>query len=194
VVACALTDPADESLRYQARALLAGSGSTAPRRGPGAVRMPRALPRPDRALPQLQREWLFHGPAMHAVAEVIGLGPDGIRAALRPGTPRELVPHAAGAWTIGPLAVDGAFQLAILWARAQLDMTPLPTGFARYEAFAPLDVTPLMCEVRATPSTDGHLLRTDIDFSDGDGALLGRLTGMGFACSRELNRLAGAAV
>jgi acyl transferase domain-containing protein/NAD(P)H-dependent flavin oxidoreductase YrpB (nitropropane dioxygenase family)/NADP-dependent 3-hydroxy acid dehydrogenase YdfG len=188
LIRCTLSDAAG-SVRYRAEAILEPSSAASPN-GTGTNSLP-ALPLPSLTVAEMQNRWLFHGPLLHGVAEVQGLGDAGIRAVLRSSEPVKLVMEAQGQWAIDPLVVDGAFQLAIIWARSQLNMTPLPTGFARYRPLSSLSAPDIRCELYASPSSDGHLLLTDITFSDGADRILAGLTGMEFACSQALNRLGG---
>jgi NAD(P)-dependent dehydrogenase (short-subunit alcohol dehydrogenase family) len=188
LIRCTLSDAAG-SVRYRAEAILEPSSAVSPN-GTGTSSLP-VLPPPSLAVAEMQDRWLFHGPLLHGVTQVEGLGDPGIRAVLRSSEPARLVLEAQGQWAIDPLVVDGAFQLAIMWARSQLNMTPLPTGFARYRPLRSLSTPDIHCELRASPSSDGHLLLTDITFSDGTDRLLAGLTGMEFACSQALNRLGG---
>jgi acyl transferase domain-containing protein/NAD(P)H-dependent flavin oxidoreductase YrpB (nitropropane dioxygenase family)/NAD(P)-dependent dehydrogenase (short-subunit alcohol dehydrogenase family) len=187
-VRCTLSDAAG-SARYRAEAMLEPSSAASPD-WTGTSSLP-ALPLPSLTVAEMQDRWLFHGPLLRGVVEVHGVGKAGISAILRSSEPAKLVMEAPGRWAIDPVVVDGAFQLAIIWARSQLNMTPLPTGFARYQQITSLSTRAIHCEVHASPSSNGHLLLTDMTFSDETDRLIARLTGMEFACSQGLNRLGG---
>jgi acyl transferase domain-containing protein/NAD(P)H-dependent flavin oxidoreductase YrpB (nitropropane dioxygenase family) len=189
IIGCTLSET-EGPVRYRAEALLAPPSEESPN-GVAASSLP-VLPMPDLTVTEMQDRWLFHGPLLRGVASVQGIGTAGVRAMLRSSEPAELVTGGRGKWASDPLVIDGAFQLAIIWARSQLDMTPLPAGFARYQQLRSLSASEIRCELRASPSSDGHLLLTDITFSDGANRALARLTGMEFACSGALNRLGGA--
>jgi hypothetical protein len=139
------------------------------------------------------RRWLFHGPTMRGIVEVTGLGDAGVEAVLAPSDPTALVGSGPGArWLVDPVLLDAGFQLAILWARDRLDMTPLPSSLAAYVRPGPPPRGPVRCRLDARPEADGHRLVTDLWFIDGEGQAAGRLEGMTFACSPALNRLGDA--
>jgi NAD(P)-dependent dehydrogenase (short-subunit alcohol dehydrogenase family) len=141
------------------------------------------------------RRWLFHGPAFQGISSVDGIDEVGIAAQLQPSQPEHcLRPGARGRWLLDPVLIDASFQLAILWERAQLDMTPLPAGLASYRRFGAPGDGPVACSLRATASADGQTLLTDSTFRDASGRLFARVEGMEFACSRSLNRLAQTAL
>jgi hypothetical protein len=141
-------------------------------------------------LDECYRRWLFHGPTMRGIVEVSGLGDAGVEAVLAPSDPTALVGAGPGArWLVDPVVLDSGFQLAILWARDRLDMTPLPSSLTAYVRPGPPPRGPVRCRLSARPEADGHRLVTDLWFTDGEGRAAGRLEGMTFACSPALNRL-----
>jgi hypothetical protein len=96
---------------------------------------------------------LFHGPSFHAVHRV-----NGISAA---GASGDIVGATALGWPEGrrwtdPAAVDGALQLAVLWARNALNVACLPMHVSEYRLHrtGPLD-GPARCVVRARAVRDG---------------------------------------
>jgi acyl transferase domain-containing protein/NAD(P)H-dependent flavin oxidoreductase YrpB (nitropropane dioxygenase family)/NAD(P)-dependent dehydrogenase (short-subunit alcohol dehydrogenase family) len=143
------------------------------------------------SLEEAYEQWLFQGPLFQGIEEVVGIGDDGIEATLVPCSPDRAVRGTrATSWIIDPIVVDSAFQLAILWARATSEMTPLPAGFRRFRRFAPLTGDRVRCSFYARSSVGGHILDSDIAFLAPDGRLLGLIENMEFACTRALNRLA----
>ncbi len=136
---------------------------------------------------------LFHGPSLRGIASVVGIGPSGVDAILTPSMPRSSVVSADGAsWIVDPVVIDSAFQLAILWARAHLDSTPLPAGFRSFRRFAPLPNSPVRCEFRVRATPDGQTLTVQYHFRDEKGRLLAVLEDLELTCNPSLNRLAGA--
>jgi hypothetical protein len=94
-------------------------------------------------------------------------------------------------WLIDPVVIDSAFQLGILYARSQYDLTPLPARFRRYTRFASLDQPLIGCEFRSRAAApDASVLEIQIALLGRDGRLLGLIEDMELSCSRELNRLA----
>ncbi|NUS59125.1 MAG: SDR family NAD(P)-dependent oxidoreductase, partial [Streptomycetaceae bacterium] len=70
---------------------------------------------------------LFHGPRFRALDAVHGLGDTGAEATVA-GVAR--LGWGNGPWQLDPAAVDGALQLALLWAREALGQATLPMGVA----------------------------------------------------------------
>jgi len=172
---------------YRATVVLASAAAPSTRSPPPLTDL-RPLPL---SVHEAYEQWLFQGPLFHGIEEVVGIGDDGIEAMLVPCSPDRAVPGTrAAAWIIDPIVVDSAFQLAILWARATEEMTPLPAGFRRFRRFAPLAGDRIRCRFYARSSLGGHILESDIAFLSPDGRLLGLIEGMEFACTRALNRLA----
>ncbi|WP_157436674.1 SDR family NAD(P)-dependent oxidoreductase [Actinospica robiniae] len=92
-------------------------------------------------------ETLFQGTSLRTLAEVHGLGPAGaagsVVGATDMGWPEE-------PWRMDPAALDGAIQLAVLWAKSQIGAATLPMSLraGRFHASGPLS-GPLRCLVRA---------------------------------------------
>lgn len=141
-------------------------------------------------VPEIYERYLFHGPLFATVRRVASAGAPGIVAELRPSDPGACLADGAGRWLIDPIAIDGSFQLAILWSRLRHDLTPLPSRFSRYRRFGPLNGEPLLCYLEARSENGGRTLLTRHSFVTPDGHLAGRLEGMESTCSRDLNRLA----
>ncbi|MEU5426139.1 SDR family oxidoreductase [Streptomyces olivoreticuli] len=87
---------------------------------------------------------LFHGPMMRALASIEGMGPAGARGTLVGVTALGWLGHT---WQNDPAALDGALQLAALWAREVLGNTAFPMAvgtfrpYRRGPAQAPLTCT-----------------------------------------------------
>ncbi|MGH3981514.1 MAG: polyketide synthase dehydratase domain-containing protein [Pseudonocardiaceae bacterium] len=145
-------------------------------------------------LEQVYDQLLFHGPLMRGITRIEGIGDSAMVATLTPSRPQRCLTGGEGRWIIDPVLIDSSFQLCVLWARARLDMTPLPARIRRYQRFAAVPDAPVRCELHAQVRAGGHLLDTQYAFRDARGGLLAVIEGMEGACSRSLNRLAGAAV
>jgi hypothetical protein len=174
---------------YEARVILSPGAPPAPPAVTPLAGLEPFAPSVERAY----AEWLFHGPLFRAITAVHGIGLGGITAALRPSQPNACVRAGRGDWIVDPVVLDAAFQLSILWARANLDSTPLPARLGRLHRFAPLRGERLECELRAATVADGHVLHADIRLHDAQGRLLVLLEDMEFSCSPALNRLAAGA-
>jgi acyl transferase domain-containing protein/NAD(P)H-dependent flavin oxidoreductase YrpB (nitropropane dioxygenase family)/NADP-dependent 3-hydroxy acid dehydrogenase YdfG len=136
-------------------------------------------------------DWLFHGPLFQGLTIIDQVGEDGIGGVIVPSDPARCLAGGRGAWLIDPVVVDSAFQLGILYARSQYDVTPLPARFARYRRFAPLLGETIRCEFRSRAAAGPNVLIIQIALLDARGQLLGLIEEMELSCSRELNRLAG---
>jgi acyl transferase domain-containing protein/NAD(P)-dependent dehydrogenase (short-subunit alcohol dehydrogenase family)/NAD(P)H-dependent flavin oxidoreductase YrpB (nitropropane dioxygenase family)/acyl carrier protein len=136
--------------------------------------------------------WLFHGPSLQGIREIEGFNAEGICAVVQPSSPGQcLSPKRTGQWLIDPVLFDCAFQLAILWARANFDMTAIPAGFKAYRRYRFNPHFPLRCHLRIEPSADKHILLGSIQFYGADGHVFASVEGMEFSCSKSLNRFVG---
>ena len=183
-----IADPESGRPCYQATVLLGDRLPPAP--GPFApLREPRPYPT---SVESAYENLLFHGPLFQGIRTIDGLGDEGISGTVVPSTPARCVRGANGGdWLIDPVVVDSAFQLGILYARSNYDMTPLPARFRSFRRYAPFNGSPIRCEFRSVARAGGHVLDIQIAFLDEKGRLLGMLEDMELSCSRELNRLAG---
>jgi NAD(P)-dependent dehydrogenase (short-subunit alcohol dehydrogenase family) len=184
-----IADPESGRPCYQATVLL-GDRLASPAPGPFApLREPRPWPT---SVESAYENLLFHGPLFQGIRTIDGLGDEGISGTVLPSTPARCVRGANGGdWLIDPVVVDSAFQLGILYARSNYDMTPLPARFRSFRRYAPFNGSPIRCEFRSVARAGGHVLDIQIAFLDKEGRLLGMLEDMELSCSRELNRLAG---
>jgi hypothetical protein len=95
------------------------------------------------------RQWLFHGPRLQAITEIEGISERGTSAVLDASAPPPaLRGHSHPRWLIDPVILDSGLQLFLLWARAHLDKTALPSRFLRYRRFGSLSETKLRCHVQ----------------------------------------------
>ncbi len=151
---------------------------------------PRPLPL---SVGEAYEQWLFHGPIFAGIVEVEAIGENGVIAQLAPSTPRRcLAQSPAGDWLIDPVMVDSALQLIILWARAYIDMTPLPARLTCYHRFAGPIKEPVRCEATVRHTKGTPIIHADFRFIDATGKLVGWLEGLEGTCSKALNRLAEA--
>ncbi len=139
--------------------------------------------------------WLFHGPRFQGISKIEGINGNWLVALVKPSSPEQCVSRAApGHWLIDPVVVDSGFQLAILWARAHNDMTPLPASLGSLRCFGVPLGKRLRCHLQAESRAGGSMLTTQLFFSELDGRLVGLIEDMEFSCSKSLNRLGGKAV
>jgi hypothetical protein len=149
------------------------------------------LPPFERDVSDAYRQWLFHGPLLQGIAEIHGLGPHGVEATLLPSPPERCMKDGSGDWLIDPVVLDSGLQLFLLWARANVDKTPLPSRFTRLRRFAPIGAGPVRCYLRVLETSRDPVFHIDVHFVGPDGRLLWSLEQMEGTCTKALNRLGG---
>jgi NAD(P)-dependent dehydrogenase (short-subunit alcohol dehydrogenase family) len=163
-----------EGLHVRAEVVLATELPTAP--------PPRSQPgtHPYRhGVEKIYRESLFHGPDLHAIESVEGCGDRGVVARVRaaPAPAAWIQQPLRQRWITDPLAVDGGFQLLIVWSLERHKASCLPCFTRRYRQYRrafPPDGTRVVVEV----TRDGELhALADLDFLDSDGQVVARLEG-----------------
>jgi NAD(P)-dependent dehydrogenase (short-subunit alcohol dehydrogenase family) len=148
-----------------------------------------ALPKPPPADPppavtpvgydvaRAYREFLFHGPDLQGIAEIVGRAPRAFVAGAYPAPPPAdwfEFPLRSG-WIADPLVLDAAFQMMILWTQAEHHTGSLPSFIGRYRQFRkgyPAD--PVTVVVRVTRD-DAKFARADIDFLASDGQVIAQM-------------------
>lgn len=159
---------------YRATVVLGDGAPVAPAPGPdGLAKEPYA-----HALPDAYAAFLFHGPALRGLAEVVGLSDRGIVARVRSSRPADLG-VAAAAWATDPLAVDAVLQAVLLWVREKHGSAALPLALGEFRAFGPF-AGPLVAHVRLEAA--GPRAGTfDADLVDLGGHLVASLSGGRYA-------------
>jgi acyl transferase domain-containing protein/NAD(P)-dependent dehydrogenase (short-subunit alcohol dehydrogenase family) len=118
--------------------------------GPSIPSLPRLQPL-DRDI--YDGRVLFHGPAFQVLQAVHGLSDAGALAVTTGARERAWPP---GPWCTDPAAVDGALQLATLWAERRLGRAVLPMGMDRFTLLRPgLIDGPAQVHVRAGATAEG---------------------------------------
>jgi hypothetical protein len=148
-------------------------------------------PLPTRQI--VYRDFMFHGPLFQGITSVTALGEEGIVGELQASKPQACLSRSTGnnEWTIDPILLDSAMQLAGIWARQFLDITVLPTGFKNLH----LGDRDLMLQdsyfarVFITPGTTARELTCDVAVYTKAGALAFVIEGLGGIGSKSLNRL-----
>jgi acyl transferase domain-containing protein/NAD(P)H-dependent flavin oxidoreductase YrpB (nitropropane dioxygenase family)/NAD(P)-dependent dehydrogenase (short-subunit alcohol dehydrogenase family)/acyl carrier protein len=176
------------TLHYSAAVELrrdASEGPTPPRWTP---KDPRPL---GMSLDEIYDKWLFHGPLFAGITEVGILGQNGITGRIAPSSPKRLLAESPEArWRIDPVMLDSALQLAIVWTRKYLDMTPLPSRFGRYSWYGRPRGNEVECEVEVLSHGPGPSIHSRMVFRNTDGTLIGCIEDFEGTCSKALNRLA----
>ncbi len=133
-------------------------------------------------------EVLFHGEDMRFITSVAGISEQGIiadaAASLPPaswmrGAPRDR-------WLADPAALDAAFQALILWTFDNSGACSLPNAAASYRQYAAFPAGGSRLAARVTRSAE-HACAADIDFTDGKGKLIARMTGYESTVDPALN-------
>ncbi|MFO0761205.1 MAG: SDR family oxidoreductase [Byssovorax sp.] len=118
---------------------------------------------------------LFHGPSFQVIREIAGVSREGIAGALR-GAKEQGWPSAG--LSIDPAPIDGALQLALLWARDLLGGATLPMGVGAVEITgSSLPEGSIRCVLR---SREVHASRAlcDVSLADAAGRVFALLRGV----------------
>ena len=96
------------------------------------------------ALDEFYTSYTFHGPRLRGIESIEQIGPQGIVGQVRTSKPKDWIHGSKRAdWTVDPLALDGAFQLAAYWAWTHLQRAGFPIGIEEYVQLEPLGEGPL---------------------------------------------------
>ncbi|HET7035096.1 MAG TPA: beta-ketoacyl synthase N-terminal-like domain-containing protein [Thermomicrobiaceae bacterium] len=162
----------------EATVILAGAYPSAP--APRSASLSDATPY---SLPaaQLYREIMFHGPSWQGVSAMRETSPGGALAELRVLPWDELLRgDPAPAFVLDPVVLDAAGQVIGFWTAERLAAGKIifPFHLEALEVYGPQRPSGerLVC-VAAIQLEGEHLVRSDIDVIDADGALWLRLTG-----------------
>src|SRR3954463_2884515 len=112
---------------------------------------------------------------MRAVQSIEQLSPTGIVGWVKTSVPGDLITRPSrAAWTVDPLALDGAFQLAAYWAWTQLGRAGFPIGIEEYvqtAALGPSGKAALRASLTLEQAS-GDMVRGSIVLQDADGAVI----------------------
>ena len=138
-------------------------------------------------VPHAYREFLFHGPDLHGIAEITGRSARAFVGSAYPAPPPGdwFEAPLRSAWTADPLVLDAAFQMMILWTQGEHHTGSLPSFAGRYRQFRksyPAD--PIMVVIRVTRD-DSKFARADIDFLAPDGSVVAQI--QDYECMMEPN-------
>ena len=126
---------------------------------------------------EIYRDVLFHGPDLQGIVAIAGCGEPGIIATVSAApAPSEWVVHPLrNQWLTDPLALDGAFQMMILWSVERTGSGSLPTFVGRYRQFRrAFPAEGVRVVARVTEATS-HKARADVDFLDDRGRIVARI-------------------
>jgi hypothetical protein len=138
-------------------------------------------------------EWLFHGPVLQTITNIVTLNERRLVANLKPTLPRDFYPPAQeGEWCFDPGVLDAALQLVLVWSRAVRNTTPLPSRLAKIQRFG---VEPLSDELTIAidflTAVDDPVNSCRFSVFDSDGRLRYHVEDLESVASAELNRLGG---
>lgn len=165
------------------------------------VRLVQRLPEPPlaavvplsgrlRAAEDSYREYLFHGPRFRLLRGSLQLTDQGVDAEILPTTPQAWIGRE-GHWLFDPGLLDGAPQLAIIWARVHQNLTALPSAFGLIRRYGhePLQ-GPLRLHLRLRSSPQDSNLVYDAWYVDAQGRVRLEIERAEATGSSALNRLA----
>jgi hypothetical protein len=115
---------------------------------------------------------LFHGPSFQVIASSIQVSDDGATGAVK-GV--RGMGWAGESWLTDAAAVDGALQIALLWARQVLGGSALPTSLGSYRFHREGLVADRLRVVLRRQAVQSARALCDIDLVDGDGRLVAEL-------------------
>ncbi|TXL90026.1 type I polyketide synthase [Streptomyces sp. IB2014 016-6] len=120
-------------------------------------------------------ESLFHGPRFHSVRSLHGVSEHGAEAVV---AGVRVLEWPGGNWPLDPAAVDGALQLALVWARETFGAATLPMAVAECVVYrrGPVDGT-VRCVLRGR-KVHSTGARCDVALIDADGAVRLELLGV----------------
>jgi hypothetical protein len=122
---------------------------------------------------------LFHGSELRGIKEIIGYSSKGMVARISPAPHPDkwLKDPLRNNWISDPLALDSAFQMAILWCYEELQQLSLPSYCRSYRQYCsrfPSDGVTAVLEVREALK---HKIKCDIAFLDTDNSIVALLSG-----------------
>ncbi|MFQ5411109.1 MAG: polyketide synthase dehydratase domain-containing protein, partial [Phycisphaerae bacterium] len=165
-----------EAPHARANVVLTSRRGTAP-----AVEIPGDLPaRPyERGVVGAYRDVLFHGDVFRGIRRVHGYSGKGMVAeAETAGKPVEwMTDPLRSDWLGDPLAIDSAFQVAILWCHEEMGAVSLPSYLGRYRQYCdrfPDDGVTVALQVRRR---EPHRITGDFTFMSSAGAVVARMEG-----------------
>jgi NAD(P)-dependent dehydrogenase (short-subunit alcohol dehydrogenase family) len=91
------------------------------------------------------RRFLFHGPSLRGIQDIVGYSDHGMVARLNSSAPEQLG-QPGGAWKTDPVAIDCALQMMLLWVREKYGNTALPSSVGEYRQYQAF-VGPVTCHL-----------------------------------------------
>ena len=144
----------------------------------------------DKTVEEAYKEVLFHGVDFEVIKEVEISSEDGIVAQLKaaPKPSKWMNEPFLNEWFGDPLAVDGVFQLMILWTNHQFGDLSLPNYVKNYRQYVSRFPEAGVKVVISAKRKSGAAANADVEFIDSDGNLVAELTGYECTMSPSLGK------
>ncbi|MBS1953618.1 MAG: SDR family NAD(P)-dependent oxidoreductase [Cyanobacteria bacterium SZAS-4] len=139
--------------------------------------------------------WLFHGPIFQGIRDIHALGSSGILGTVQAAEETTCFSETNGdKWIIDPVLFDSSMQLAGVWARHNLDITVLPTGFRTLHILGKIQSgEELFGRIFINPGATARELTCELAIYRKNGEMVMLVEGLGGVGSKSLNRLASQA-
>jgi hypothetical protein len=144
----------------------------------------------QRKLADVYDELLFHGPELQAIEQIITCVPEGVVAelAVAPAPATWMHQPLRQAWLTDPLALDGSFQLVVLWSAETRAAASLPCHVGQYRQYRrSFPGNGVRAVVTITHASE-HSALADIDYLDAAGRLVARMTDYECVIDSSLNQ------
>jgi acyl transferase domain-containing protein/acyl carrier protein len=151
------------------------------------------VPPCSRSVAAVYRDLLFHGPALHGLRSIDGIGPAAAVAhAVAAPAPQDWIARPLRhKWLADPLILDTSFQLLVVWTLEQRGAANLPCAihdYRQYRRAFPAEGARIVAHVRRV--TEGGAV-ADIDYCDTAGAVIARVHGYECVIDPGLERAFG---
>ncbi|MFZ5563203.1 MAG: polyketide synthase dehydratase domain-containing protein, partial [Thermodesulfobacteriota bacterium] len=142
-----------------------------------------------RTAAELYETVLFHGKDLHGICEVVACSKEGIKARVQsaPSPKKWIRRPVRNTWLADPLALDTAFQMAIVWCHEQAGMVCLPVCFKSYRQYRSAFPAEGVTVVLSVTDRTSRKVRGDVFFLDAGGALVACMTGFEAVMDKSLN-------
>ena len=136
-------------------------------------------------------KWLFHGSVFQTIHQIVGIGKTDLVMEISGSSAETAIPNSTGNWLIDPIMFDAGLQGALIWARQQLDVTPIPLGFDKLERFHHADTTVKKVHLQFVRDDDSQSLHINSAFLNASNNVLISIEGVHGQYSSAFNRLGG---
>ena len=124
-------------------------------------------------LSRFYEELTFHGPLLAGIECIDGVGPNFVRGLVRVGTPQAWEPASKrSAWTLSPLALDSAMQMAALVAYDRYRLAGTPMSIERVSVLQESTEETLIAEVTFQEPSESEGFVANVALRDSAGSLV----------------------